>query len=116
MGQRGEELAVKYLKDKGFQILDRNWSFQKKELDIIAVEGEQLVVVEVKSRSTPEFEHPLDAIDLRKIRNIVHATQAYIDLRDIDLEVRFDVVAVLWKKREEYSIKHIREAFIAPVD
>jgi len=106
---------VKFLKEKGFRILDRNWIFQKKELDIVAVEGNQLVVVEVKSRSSVNFEHPLDAIDLRKIRHIVHATQGYFDLHGIDLEVRFDVVAVLWN-RDSHAIEHIRDAFIAPVD
>ncbi|NOU60861.1 YraN family protein [Marinifilum caeruleilacunae] len=115
LGKLGEDLAVKYLEEKGFNLLDRNWIYQKKELDIIALKDDCLVVVEVKSRSTDYFEHPTDAISLSKIKFIVRATQAYVDLREIKQEVRFDVVSVI-KREEKFVIEHIEDAFIAPVD
>jgi putative endonuclease len=115
LGKLGEDLAAKYLEEKGFNLLDRNWIYQKKELDIIALKDDYLVVVEVKSRSTDYFEHPTDAISLSKIKFIVRATQAYVDLREIKQEVRFDVVSVI-KREEKFVIEHIEDAFIAPVD
>lgn len=115
LGRHGEDLAVKYLRRKGYRILARNWIFQRKELDIVAIENNQLVVVEVKSRSTDLFERPADAIDLRKIRRIVHATQAYIDMWGIDMEVRFDVISVVGSD-DIPQIQHIVDAFSAPVD
>jgi len=115
LGRLGEDLAAKYLLKKGYQILDRNWIFQKKELDIVAIKDDILVVVEVKSRSTAYFEHPADAVTLTKIKFLVRATQAYVDLKEIKQEVRFDVIAVL-KNANSYNIEHIEDAFIAPVD
>lgn len=115
LGKLGEDLAVKYLIGLGYQILNRNWIYQKKELDVVALKDDFLVVVEVKSRSTDYFEHPADAITLSKIKLLVKATQAYVDLKEIKQEVRFDVVSVI-KKGEKYVIEHIEDAFIAPVD
>jgi len=115
LGKLGEDIAAKYLIEKGFKIQDRNWIYQKKELDIVALKGDCLVVVEVKSRSTEYFEHPSDAITLSKIKFLVRATQAYIDLKEIKQEVRFDVIAVI-KNGEKFKIEHIEDAFIAPVD
>ena len=115
LGKLGEDLAVKYLMGIGYQILDRNWIYQKKELDIVAIKDDFLVVTEVKSRSTDYFEHPADAITLSKIKFLVKATQAYVDLKEIKQEVRFDVISVI-RKGEKYVIEHIEDAFIAPVD
>ncbi|WP_421920951.1 YraN family protein [Marinifilum sp.] len=115
LGRLGEDLATNYLQNIGFAILDRNWIYQKKELDIIALKDDYLVVVEVKSRSTDYFEHPSDAITLSKIKYLTKATQAYVDLKEIKQEVRFDVVSVI-KDNDNFKIEHIEDAFIAPVD
>ncbi len=115
LGKLGEDLAVKFLQNKGFKILDRNWIFQKKELDIVASKNNVLIVAEVKSRSTDYFEHPTDAITLSKIKFLVKATQAYVDAHDIEHEVRFDVLSVI-KKGNRFDIEHIEDAFIAPVE
>ncbi len=115
LGRLGEDLAVKYLLKKGYQIVDRNWRFQQKELDIIARYNNLLVIVEVKSRSTDYFEHPTDAITPTKIRFLVRATEAYIEQHDIEDEVRFDVVSII-KKEDQYHIEHIEDAFIAPLE
>ena len=114
LGKLGEDLACKYLLKKGYRILNRNWIYQKKELDIVALKDEYLVVVEVKSRSTDYFEHPADAIGMSKIKFLVKATQAYVDLKEIKQEVRFDVISVI-KKGNYYDIEHIEDAFIAPL-
>jgi len=115
LGKLGEDLAAKHMLSLGYKILDRNWIYQKKELDIVATDGDYLVIVEVKSRSTDFFEHPSDAITLPKIKFICRATQAYVDLKDIEMEVRFDVISVI-KRNEKFDIEHIEDAFIAPID
>lgn len=115
LGKLGEDLAAKYLFKNGYKIIDRNWIYLKKELDIVALKDNQLVVVEVKSRSTEYFEHPADAITLSKIKFLVRATQDYVDLKEMEYEVRFDVISVI-KDGEKYKIEHIEDAFIAPVD
>jgi len=115
LGKLGEDFAAKYLLEKDYKILDRNWIYQKKELDIVALKDDLLVVVEVKSRSTDYFEHPADAITLSKIKFLVRATQGYVDLKEIEQEVRFDVISVI-KRDSKLVIEHIEDAFSAPVD
>lgn len=115
LGKLGEDFAAKYLLEKGYKILDRNWIYQKKELDIVALKNNLLVVVEVKSRSTDYFEHPADAITLSKIKFLVRATQGYVDSKEIEQEVRFDVISVI-KRDSKFVIEHIEDAFSAPVD
>jgi putative endonuclease len=115
LGKLGEDLAAKHMLSEGYKILDRNWIYQKKELDIVATDGKSLVVVEVKSRSTDYFEHPADAITLSKIKFLCRATQGYVDMKDIEMEVRFDVISVI-KRNGKFEIEHIEDAFIAPVD
>ncbi|MFA9370655.1 MAG: YraN family protein [Labilibaculum antarcticum] len=115
LGKLGEDVAAKHLLEKGYKILDRNWIYQKKELDIVALKDDVLVVVEVKSRSTDYFEHPADAITLSKIKHLVNATQGYVDSKEIEQEVRFDVISVI-KRDSKFVIEHIEDAFSAPVD
>ncbi len=115
LGKLGEDLAAKYMLNAGYKILNRNWIYQKKELDIVATDGKCLVIVEVKSRSTDYFEHPSDAITLSKIKFLCRATQGYVDLKDINMEVRFDVISVI-KRNGKFVIEHIEDAFIAPLD
>lgn len=110
VGQKGEELAVNYLSEKGYQIVECNWRFKKAEIDIIAHFKNQLVIVEVKTRTSEEFESPKEAVTISKQKNIVKAADAYIQERDIDLECRFDVVSVLMLP-DQTKIEHIEDAF-----
>lgn len=110
IGQKGEELAVNYLSKKGYQIVECNWRFQKAEIDIIAIYNNQLIVVEVKTRTSEEFESPKEAVTISKQKNIVKAADAYIQERDIDLECRFDVISVLIVANQT-DIEHIEDAF-----
>jgi putative endonuclease len=87
LGKEGEEKAKAYLVDKGYHIRHCNWKYEKYELDIVAQKDNQLIIVEVKSRSTEFFEHPKDAITNGKIKRIVHATQAYIETFDTTMEL-----------------------------
>ena len=115
LGNIGEERAQAYLRSKGYRILHTNWVVGKLELDIVARKDHWLVVVEVKTRSTDTFEHPEEAINLRKIRNIVNATHEYIFKYDWQGETRFDVISVI-PHGQEFIIDHIEDAFLSPVN
>ncbi|HAN19020.1 MAG: hypothetical protein A2X13_11505 [Bacteroidetes bacterium GWC2_33_15] len=111
-GKKGEEEAVRYLVKKGYKIKQRNWRFKVNEVDIIAEKDNFLVVVEVKTRTNPDFENPKEAVTKKKQRFIIKATDAYIQKYDIVMEVRFDIVAVTIQNNN-VEIEHIEDAFQA---
>jgi len=110
LGRKGEEIALEYLANKGFKILHKNWRYKKLEIDIIAGKDEYLVIIEVKTRSNDYFERPQDAITLKKQKFLFNATEAYVELFDIDLEIRFDIVSILITDKKT-DIEHIEDAF-----
>lgn len=115
LGNLGEERAQAFLRSKGFHIRHINWQSGKLELDIVAQKDGFLVVVEVKTRSTETFEHPQEAITIRKIRNIINATHEYILQFDWQGETRFDVISVI-PHGKVFEIEHIEDAFLSPVN
>jgi putative endonuclease len=110
LGKFGEELAVEFLQQNGYTILETNWSFQKAEIDIIAQIGNTLAVVEVKTRSSIEFGLPQDFIKPKKIQLLVKAVNEYVTKNDLEFSIRFDVIAV-YKEENNYNIDHIIDAF-----
>ena len=110
LGKKGEDLAVHYLEERGFKILERNWRFRHKEVDIIAREGSFLVIVEVKTRSTSAFGFPDESINDAKVDLLADAAEQYLEEKDIDLELRFDIISITMKG-DIPSIYHVREAF-----
>ena len=77
LGRAGEERAVRYLTSVGYEILDRNWRCAQGEIDIVATSGQHLAVVEVKTRRTVAFGHPLEAVDARKVRRLWQLAHAW---------------------------------------
>ncbi|MEE4197613.1 MAG: YraN family protein [Bacteroidales bacterium] len=110
LGKKGELVALKFLKSKQYVIRERNWRFRKNEVDLIAEKDNLLVVVEVKTRTSEYFENPKEAVTRKKQKYIIQATEAYIQEKDLDLEVRFDIVAVTIINGQ-ISIEHIEDAF-----
>lgn len=110
LGKFGEELAVEFLQQNGYEILETNWTFQKAEIDIIAQKENTLTVVEVKTRSSIEFGLPQDFVKPKKIQLLVKAINEYVISNDLDVEVRFDIIAI-YKEDKEYKLEHIEEAF-----
>lgn len=110
LGKKGEELAVAYLEQNGYEILDRNWTYQKAEIDIIAQKETILAVIEVKTRSSLDFGLPQDFVKPKKIQLLVKAINAYINDREIDFEVRFDIISI-HKNNETFAIEHLTDAF-----
>jgi putative endonuclease len=115
LGRKGEAIAVKLLQDKGLTILETNWIYDRKELDIIALDGDLLVIVEVKSRTWERYEDPADSMTDGKIRNILEATEAYMFENNIDREVRFDLISIIYFK-EHVQSEHIQSAFLPMVE
>jgi len=95
-GIRGEDLAVTYLKKKGYKVIERNYRCQWGEIDLIAREGDTLVFVEIKSRTSSGFGLPQDAVDRFKQEKLVQVARAYMAEHRLteDISMRFDVVAV----------------------
>lgn len=114
LGKKGEELAVEHLQQNGYEILDRNWTFQKAEIDIIAKKESVLAIVEVKTRSSLDFGSPQDFVKQKKIQLLIKAVNAYINYREKDfcedLNVRFDIIAI-HKNKETFAIEHLTDAF-----
>jgi putative endonuclease len=110
LGKLGEELAVNFLQKNGYSILETNWVFQKAEIDIIAQKETVLAIVEVKTRSSIEFGLPQDFVKPKKIQLLVKAVNEYVISNDLDVEVRFDIIAI-YKEDKQFKIEHIEDAF-----
>jgi putative endonuclease len=108
LGEKGEEIAAKYLKNCGMEIITMNYRCKIGEIDIIAREGNTYVICEVKYRSNNSFGYPIEAVDYKKQQKITQVTKHYIMTNRLpdDISVRFDVIGILGKK-----ITHIKDAF-----
>ncbi|GHT71660.1 UPF0102 protein [Bacteroidia bacterium] len=115
LGKDGEKAAIEYLIEQGYQILHTNWRKGRYELDIVAKTDEELVVVEVKTRSGSNWMNPEEAVDAGKIRHIVTATDIYIKIFNIDLPARFDIISVIGSY-PNFEIDHIEDAFFPPLN
>lgn len=110
LGKLGEEMAVEFLQQNGYTILETNWTFQKAEIDIIAQIDNILAVVEVKTRSSIEFGLPQDFVKPKKIQLLVKAVNEYVLVNDLDVTIRFDIIAIC-KEENNYKIDYIKDAF-----
>ena len=112
LGKAGEQKAMNYLIQKGYQIEQINWRFHKYEIDIIAKKGDLFVFVEVKSRSTSIYGNPEEFISKGQQKRIITAANEFLMLMDDEVEARFDVIAIIENKWEQ-KIEHIKDAFAA---
>lgn len=111
LGKEGEDLAVEYLILKEYEILERNFRYQKAEIDIIAKRDQTLVAVEVKTRSSNNFGNPEEFVKPKQIERFVKAMNYYTEKNDLDLEIRFDILAIILNK-ETRKVEHIQNAFL----
>lgn len=110
LGKLGEDLAVAFLLKKGYTLLERNFTYLKAEIDIIAQDKEQCVIVEVKTRNSAYFGDPQSFVTPSKIKLLVKAANEYVVSNHLDCEIRFDIIAVLKNQKEE-KIEHFEDAF-----
>ena len=109
-GIDGEKLSASYLKKNGYEILERNWRFKHAEIDIIARKNDMLIVAEVKTRKSNFFGEPEEFVNRQKQKLLINAANAYVEKKDLDLEVRFDIVSVLVTGKN-HRINHLEDAF-----
>ncbi|MBI3510326.1 MAG: YraN family protein [Bacteroidetes bacterium] len=110
IGKWGELEAVRLLRSKGYHILDVNWIFLHLEIDIVAMDGEQLVIVEVKTRSTNRHGEPEMFVNKKKQSRLVRAANLYLQHKHLTNEVRFDVVGIV-RANNRLTTQHIAGAF-----
>ena len=117
LGQTGEELAIERLCQDGMQILETRWKDHAYEIDIVAFDpvSNEMVFVEVKTRSSGSWGRPEDAIDRRKIMRCVRAADYYMRSRNINYPVRFDVFAIVIPNSGKAKIEYYKDAFYAPL-
>lgn len=109
-GATGEQMAARYLVDKGYVIIEHNHHNRHKEVDIIALDQGELVFVEVKTRSSDYFMQPEEAVNHQKRQNLIRVANQYIRYHKRSEPARFDIVAIV-KNDKETRIKHIKNAF-----
>ncbi|HLV38040.1 MAG TPA: YraN family protein [Xanthomarina sp.] len=112
LGEWGEKFATDYLLKKGYQILERNYYYDRAEVDIIAKTkaGDRMVCVEVKTRNSDFFGDPQSFVSPGKIKLLVKAMDAYLNEHNISLETRFDIIAIIKNKSIE-ELTHYEDAF-----
>jgi putative endonuclease len=114
IGKEGEDIAAKYLIEKGFNIVARNYHYSTKgEIDIVANDKNQLVFIEVKSRINLEYGEPEYAINPKKIRQIKKMAELYLFDKEIEeADCRFDIVAIILGDGKNPEINHYENAFM----
>jgi putative endonuclease len=114
-GLRSERAAAKYLRRQGFRILGRNVDDRLGEIDLLALDGKSIVVVEVRSSESKSFDELAATVNMEKQRRITDATHRFVQRRKLyDVNVRFDVLALRWPAGvREPEVRHYRHAFQA---
>jgi putative endonuclease len=109
LGKQGEELAADFLVKAGMSILARNWRCAQGEIDIVAVDGQELVICEVKTRSGVTFGTPLEAVTRQKAYRLRRLAALWLNNHDaLYDQIRIDVVGVLRAANGEFSLEHFR--------
>ncbi|MEO2035671.1 MAG: YraN family protein [Planctomycetaceae bacterium] len=116
LGDKGERKAVHFLRQQGYRILERQHRHRFGEIDIIALDGHQIVFVEVKTRRTTAAGQPFEAVDLRKQKRIARAALAWLKAQHrMNQSCRFDVISIVWESANGLPvIDHFKHAFDAP--
>lgn len=109
LGKWGEDLAADYLQRKGYTIIERDWKSGRRDLDIVAKNGNVIVFVEVKTRRNSLYGQPEEAVDYRKLQSLQQAINHYIKFRHISQEVRFDIISIVGTIGAEPDIQHIQD-------
>lgn len=112
LGKAGEEVALKYLKRKKFKIIKKGFRLYKGEIDVIAYDRKTLVFIEVKTRRNRSFGLPEESVTTAKQRQIKKIAQGFMAFNNLEnVECRFDVISLILKKNDGYSIHHFKDAF-----
>ena len=111
LGTKGENLAVTFLKKKGYKIIARNYKTFIGEIDIIAKDGNTTVFIEVKTRTNDSFGYPFEAVHNKKRQKLKNIALLYLKNRGQESSVRFDVLSIIYTDNGKETIEHIKDAF-----
>ncbi|WP_455763161.1 YraN family protein [Prevotella disiens] len=111
IGHWGEDLACEFLMREGYRILERDWKIGKRDLDIVAIDDDVLVIVEVKTRSNERYANADEAVTPQKIRSISIAANSYVKMFGMNREIRFDIITIVGTP-EKHEIRHTEDAFL----
>lgn len=111
LGRRGEQLAKAHLQQSGYTILHENWTHGRAEVDLIARHNDELIFVEVKTRTGNRYGEPEDFVDARKQKLLAKAADEYVYQAGHAGEIRFDIVAILFNPQKDFTLTHIKDAF-----
>lgn len=110
-GKLGEDIAVHYLKQNGYVILDRNFECRQGEIDIIALDKKEIVFIEVKTRTSNKYGAPSEAVNKIKQKHMLQTIKYYLYIRNLSDEfIRVDVIEV-YINNNVYKVNHIKQAF-----
>jgi putative endonuclease len=113
LGERGEDAAVAFLERAGMTVVERNWRCPGGEIDIVALDGDIVVLCEVKTRRTASKGTPEEAVTPAKRRRYAKLAQAYLLQAGIEpVSVRFDVITLLVIAEDRALLRHLRAAFV----
>ena len=110
VGKKGEYLAAKFLFERGYKILEKNWRFRRSEIDIICEKENVLVFVEVKTKSYVTYGNPEESVDERKAAKVVEGAEEYVYQRDWQGDIQFDIVSIVLNG-SQHKILHLEDAF-----
>ncbi len=109
-GKLGEEIAETFLQKKGYTILCKNYRFSRVEIDIICEYNDEIIFVEVKTRTSDQIAFPEQAVGKAKQHNIRIAAENFLEEKEINKPARFDIIAVV-KDGSSFKVEHIEDAF-----
>lgn len=111
LGKVGEKIAKQYLEDKGYEVLDENWTHGKAEVDLIVYKDGIMVFVEVKTRTSVAFGQPEEFVHKAKQKQMELASTEYIEIMNHRNDIRFDIIAITFTTDKNYNLNHIEDAF-----
>jgi putative endonuclease len=109
-GKLGEDIAAGYLERKGYKILVRNYTYVRVEVDVVCEYNNEIIFVEVKTRTSDQMAYPEQAVGKAKQKNIRLAAENFLEENQITSSVRFDIIAVV-KNESKFEIEHFEDAF-----
>ncbi len=115
LGKKGEDIALNYLTEKGYELVARNYRFSRYgELDLVMRDGKYLVFIEVRTKKNKLYGSPLETIDYDKRRQIEKMAQLFLVKEKLsqDTFCRFDAIGIILSNNNEPEIEHIQDAFI----
>ena len=107
IGNRGEDIATEWLRERGFYIVERNWRAGRYEIDIIAQHYDTLHFIEVKTRKERSWQSAYDSIDEQKIRTLRRGAMSYRAIHRTPLELQFDLIAVSWNESGAVTVEYV---------